>query len=80
MTAIPWTKTRSNGGTTLAIALTDAIYDYALAFGREPRLIQIPWWRGHEMPRETFTAHFSWTHRFRGVPFRFHVGDYIELS
>lgn len=81
MNALPWSTTRSDGSATLETALTIAIYDFQRAFGREPRLIRVPFWRGREMSAE-FIVHSCQNpdSRFRGIPFRWSItSDYIEL-
>ena len=77
---ITWAKSKSDGSLSLAHMLMVAIMDYQQTFGREPRMIQIPWWRGHEMPKACINHDYSWKTTFRGVPFRFTDSDYIELS
>lgn len=83
MNSIPMTATtRSDGTGTLSHALTVAVYDYVRHFGREPKLIQIPFWRGAEMGEEFLDyAAREPEPKFHGVPFRFSIiSDAIELS
>lgn len=81
MNALPWLKSRSDGTGTLSHHLTVAVFDYQRAFGHEPKLIRVPFWRGREMSAE-FIAHSCQNpdSRFRGIPFRWSItSDYIEL-
>lgn len=77
----------SDGSGTLAHMLTIAIYDYVRKFGREPRLMLIPYFRRDELaacvgPLYPLTADFgsNGENTFRGVPFWFSTSnDAIEL-
>lgn len=63
----------SDGSYTLSEYLRIAVFDYVRQFGKEPRLILIPYWRRGEM----LPADDS---HVRGVRFRFSIiSDAIEL-
>lgn len=72
---ISWDHAISDGTGTLAHHLTVDIFNYQRAFGHEPKLIVIPYFRRDELDPALFEKC-----EIRGVPFSFSLfSDAIEL-
>lgn len=72
MNAIPWLKTRSDGSASLSHHLTVAIFDYQRAFGHEPRMIRVPYFRADEIDNSLLVFRNGRAY-FRGVEFKFSI-------
>lgn len=72
MNALPWSTTRSDGSATLAQALVIGIYDFQRAFGREPRMIRVPYFRADEIDNSLLVFRNGRAY-FRGVEFKFSI-------
>lgn len=80
---LTWARSISDGSASLSHHLTVAIFDYQRAFGKEPRLILVPYWRDNEIDERllVFKKGINGHATFRGIRFRFSIiQDFIELK